>query len=322
MDEEDRRILPRTKYPRRRAVAACLTCRERKRKWYAIDAITESVTDASPRSDNLRPTCSSCQQIGNPCEYIQQDASSFDPASLKILDRLSVIENLLRDIHPSASLNFPSPLGLVQPVITQSSERHQSLAAFIPNLDASFRTATDRIMQWPVFEKLLSPLRRFRYVDFNGLESHTYLDDLLTQSDISTPRSLQDPSRDPSTSINISTEKSDIERLINQFFKRVNTKNPILSRQVASQYCQQYYEHGPQFSLETCIVLLMCALGAVSMDFDPLDGAHTPGSSPHSSSKIASLQLGSCYFIAAEKRLGSAMSNVDTLATQCLCLAG
>lgn len=36
MEEEGRRVLPRTGYPRRRAVAACLTCREKKRKWYVF----------------------------------------------------------------------------------------------------------------------------------------------------------------------------------------------------------------------------------------------------------------------------------------------
>ncbi|KAG7103877.1 Regulator of drug sensitivity 1 like protein [Verticillium longisporum] len=72
-----KRMLPRTGYPRRRALSACLICRERKRK-----------------CDNLRPTCSSCQQIGAPCEYTKQDSSSFDAASLRILDQLSLIKGL------------------------------------------------------------------------------------------------------------------------------------------------------------------------------------------------------------------------------------
>ncbi|KAL2840548.1 hypothetical protein BJY01DRAFT_17192 [Aspergillus pseudoustus] len=85
MAEEIGRILPRTRYPRRRAVAACLTCRERKRK-----------------CDNSRPTCSFCQRIGAQCEYSAHDASSFDPASLTILDRLSVIESLVENIQVSS----------------------------------------------------------------------------------------------------------------------------------------------------------------------------------------------------------------------------
>ncbi|KAH7397154.1 C6 zinc finger domain-containing protein [Pyrenochaeta sp. MPI-SDFR-AT-0127] len=286
--------------------------------------------DVCTRSDNLRPACSSCQQIGTPCEYIKQDASTFDAASLRILDRLSVIENLVRGLHPSQSLNFSSPSASSssqrQPVFILPSEiagiPGSERVTFALNLDASFRAATDKILQWPVFEKPLSPLQRLRFVDFHGSEAHTYLDDLLTQSDISTLRPSLDSSRDPSISINISTERSDIEQLVDQFFTRVNIKNPILSRQVASQYCQQYYEHGPLFNLETCLVLLMCSLGAVSMEFDPFDEGQSPGNSPYSSSRVANLRLGSCYFVAAEKRLGSAISNINTLAIQCLCLAG
>ena len=193
---------------------------------------------------------------------------------------------------------------------------------FTLNLDASFRAGTDKILQWPVFDGLLSSLQHFRFVDFRGCEAYTYLDDLLTQSDQLTSGRLFDSSWDSSTSINFSTERSDIEPLINQFFKRVNIKNPILSRQVGSQYCHQYYEHGSLFNLETCIVLLMCALGAVSMEFNPLDDGQSCGSSAHSSSQLASLKSGCHYFVAAEKRLGTALSNVNTLAIQCLCLAG
>jgi hypothetical protein len=241
-----------------------------------------------------------------------------------------VIEGLLRDIHPSSSLDFSSPPAISsiqrKPDTIRRSEGNEFLDTkrdvFTLNLDASFRAATDKILQWPVFDGLLSSLQQFRFVDFQGCEAYTYLDDLLTQSDKLTPCGIFESSWDSSTSINFSTERSDIEPLIDQFFKRINIKNPILSRQVASQYCQQYYERGSLFNLETCLVLLTCALGAVSMEFDPLDVGQSPGSSSHSSSQLASLRLGYRYFVAAEKRLGSAMSNVNTLAIQCLCLAG
>lgn len=262
--------------------------------------------------------------------YSEQDASTFDTASLKILTQLSVIEGLLRDIHPSSSLDFPSPptvsslqrqLDIIRRSehLEVSDTRHD---VFTLNLDASFRAATDKILQWPVFDGLLCSLPQFRFIDFQGGEAYTYLDDLFTLSDKPSSRGIFESSWNSSTSINISTERSDIEPLINQFFNRVNIKNPILSRQGASQYCQQYYEHGALFNLETCLVLLTCALGAVSMEFDPLDVGHRSGSSSHSSSQLSSLKLGHRYFVAAEKRLGSAMSNVNTLAVQCLCLAG
>lgn len=233
-------------------------------------------------------------------------------------------------MRPSSSLGFPSPPTISslqrQPDIIRLSERHEVSDAkrdvFTLNLDASLRAATDKILQWPVFDGLLSSLPQFRFIDFQGCEAYTYLDDLFTQSDKQSSRGVSESSWDSSTSINISTERSDIEPLVNQFFNRVNIKNPILSRQVANQYCQQYYEHGALFNLETCLVLLMCALGAVSMEFDPLDIGQSSGSSSYPSSQLSSLRLAHRYFVAAEKRLGSAMSNVNTLAVQCLCLAG
>lgn len=214
----------------------------------------------------------------------------------------------------------------MQPTFIPASECDDSSdtdrVVFTLNLDASSRAAIDKILQWPIFEKLLSPLQRFRFVDFRGSEAYTYLDDILSQSDTSMSGSPFETARNLSTSINILTERSNIERLVDRFFKRVNIKNPILGRQVASQYCQQYYEHGPLFNLETCLVLLVCALGAVSMEFDHLDEVQGAGSSPYSSSRLENLRLGTYYFVAAEKRLGSAISNVNTLAIQCLCLAG
>ncbi|KFA80373.1 hypothetical protein S40288_10195 [Stachybotrys chartarum IBT 40288] len=42
----------------------------------------------------------------------------------------------------------------------------------------------------------------------------------------------------------------------------------------------------------------------------------------YSSSRLASLRLGQCYFVAAEKRLGVAMSSMNVLAIQCLCISG
>jgi hypothetical protein len=289
----------------------------------------QHIPDASC-SDNLRPACSSCQQIGTPCEYIRQDASTLDAASLRIIDHLSVIERLVRDIHPSSAHRFSSPsTGSSHqrpPAVTWPRGYEKSLAsgraAFILNLDAGQRAATDQILQWPVIERLLFSLQRFKFTDLHGTETYSYLDDVLTQSKSSASPGLSEVFSGLSSSISISTERSDIERLVDQYFRRVNIKNPILNRRVLNQYCQRYYEHGPLFNLETCLVLLTCALGAISTDFDPLGEDQSSGSSPYPPASLANHRLSHCYFVAAEKRLGAALSNVDFLSIQCLCLAG
>ncbi|KAG7432692.1 hypothetical protein Forpi1262_v005541 [Fusarium oxysporum f. sp. raphani] len=48
----------------------------------------------------------------------------------------------------------------------------------------------------------------------------------------------------------------------------------------------------------------------------------SPVSSFQTTSRLERLKLGHCYFTASEKRLGAAISRVDTLSIQCLCLAG
>ncbi|KAH7369506.1 C6 zinc finger domain-containing protein [Rhexocercosporidium sp. MPI-PUGE-AT-0058] len=213
-----------------------------------------------------------------------------------------------------------------QPDIVRSPEHNDfsvtNRVQFSLDLEAGHRLSTDEILQWPVFDELLSTLQRFGFVDLHGSEAYTYLNDLLTQSDSVASNCHFQSLRELSTSDDISSEGSDIEPLIDHFFNRINIKNPIVTRQDASQYCQRYCAHRSLSNLENCLVLLMCALGAVSMEFDPSDVARSPSSSSSPSSRLASLRLGACYFVAAEKCLGSAISSVSSLAIQCLCLAG
>lgn len=65
-------------YPRKRAITACQVCRARRTK-----------------CDNLKPSCSFCLKSGAQCIQSSSDLSSFDPASLRILDRLDELERLM-----------------------------------------------------------------------------------------------------------------------------------------------------------------------------------------------------------------------------------
>ncbi|KAG9252389.1 uncharacterized protein F5Z01DRAFT_625626 [Emericellopsis atlantica] len=97
-EEERSRKRPRSTpdtrpaYPRKRAAQACLACRRRRTK-----------------CDNERPTCSSCLNLGIECVYQEGDKSSFDSASLAILQRLdATIESLPPlDISVEAVLGWP-----------------------------------------------------------------------------------------------------------------------------------------------------------------------------------------------------------------------
>lgn len=67
-------------YPRKRANTACQVCRARKTK-----------------CDNQKPTCSYCLSVGAKCIQSPVDLSAFDPASLKILERLDELESLIKE---------------------------------------------------------------------------------------------------------------------------------------------------------------------------------------------------------------------------------
>lgn len=123
--------------------------------------------------------------------------------------------------------------------------------------------------------------------------------------------------------MSVSTEREDVEHLVNRFFTLVHVKNPILDRQAVKQYCQEYYEEGPQFNLRSCLVLLICALGAVAPEF-VVTAALGPnhGKSRRQQEGSENLGLAQRYFATAEKRLGMAMIQSSSLAAQCLCLAG
>lgn len=188
------------------------------------------------------------------------------------------------------------------------------------DLDANYSVGADEILQWPIFEKPLCSLRRYPYIHFYSTNAYTYLDDAFNTSEASDAQFMRQDLSKNTVALNISTERSDIEHLVSRFFRNVHVKNPILDRHAVLKYCQEYYEHGALFNLETGLVLTICALGAVATDFDPSSNRHQDSS--FQSANLESLRLGRCYFAAAEKRLGIAMVQPSTLAVQCLCLAG
>ena len=178
-------------------------------------------------------------------------------------------------------------------------------------------------MEWPVFERALASLRRFPFIDSQGVESYTYLDDICNKTQSRLSHLVESRSRECVASVNISTERWEIENLVDRYFRRVYIKNPILDRHAVRRYCEMYYENGPLFNLETCLVLIICALGAASDDFGPCKLTGDYRETPHDqSARFEALRLANCYFSAAEKRLGAAITTSSALAIQCLCLSG
>jgi hypothetical protein len=151
---------------------------------------------------------------------------------------------------------------------------------------------------------------------------------VITKTYISRFNYLDDRARNPnqqgtraSETEDFSTSRPDVDQLVSRFVKGVHVRFPILDRAKFKKYCEAFCDKGPVWDLATCLVLLVCALGALAEEFelreyevevpDPYEGSRRP----------ANLRLANLYFTAAEKRLGFAIGTPGKLSAQCLCLA-
>ncbi|KAH8590034.1 hypothetical protein B0O99DRAFT_635488 [Bisporella sp. PMI_857] len=115
----------RPAYPRKRAIRACRTCRQRRTK-----------------CDNEQPSCTSCSALGVECGYQATDKSTFDSASLAILSRLDELEGLIRsggDHHLSSLV--PAH---VEPNLTLEAARAEVSVIYHINIET--------VLAWPVLE--------------------------------------------------------------------------------------------------------------------------------------------------------------------------
>ncbi|RDW69228.1 hypothetical protein BP6252_08248 [Coleophoma cylindrospora] len=203
-------------YPRKRAVTACQLCRVRKTK-----------------CNNARPKCRLCEDSGAECIYEDRaDHSSFDPASLLMLERLNHIIERLDTITPASppSASAPSP--------ARGEPRHPQTARFAessPPSEAtasinhdhiddeylripSSRTTPDTILCWPIFE---------------GQYPQDYLVETLfvaaSEADAEDSSCNQPhPNPNPSHGRSYDVQEGNIQALVEKFITLVHIKNPIL----------------------------------------------------------------------------------------------
>ncbi|KAM5346080.1 hypothetical protein ACJ41O_009085 [Fusarium nematophilum] len=128
-----RRPAPRgtASYQRKRAIKACQVCRARRTK-----------------CDNLKPPCSFCLKVGATCIQSPVDLSSFDPPSLKILERLDDLEELMRadSLDPDNGSSKAKAVGCEIPI---AQSRPVVLSMVQP-------LTLDNAMTWTCFEGLFT----------------------------------------------------------------------------------------------------------------------------------------------------------------------
>ncbi|KAH8649343.1 hypothetical protein BX600DRAFT_112758 [Xylariales sp. PMI_506] len=276
----------RMSHPRKRAVTACEQCRSRKIK-----------------CTNERPVCRSCTRLGAKCSYDQRvDHSSFDPASLMILDKLDQVLNKLDSNNPER----PGPT-TVSPALRNEVEQWPSQHTWSQGEDeiyiSSSFSSTDSILAWPFFESQLGKA---------NLSQELFIADHEKAKRFDT-----NPHNSPEDGYihRAGIREDDIPVLISRFLNLVHTKNPILETDTLKSYAADIIENGLRWDAPSCLVLLVCALGAIAAPYDPEQ--HGPSSlSNNPSGRVAAEE----YYQLARRRLG--LLYRSTIACQCNLLCG
>lgn len=268
-------------YQRRRAVTACQVCRARRTK-----------------CDNLKPSCSFCLKTGATCIQSPVDLSSFDPASLKILERLDQLEDLISKV----SIDTDSVTTRKRRAIDEQEIPLRSKAApeALPlDQSAVFPSDLDDILAtWPCFQ---SPSSR------NGA-----FNDASPGQDSLTGASTHSSS---SGIFALDLEPIQVNRLLDDFFAYVHVKNPVFDERATRRVIRSTLVNGIDWSSESCVSLLVCALGSIAKPFGPDYEPVLPGTEAYASAMA--------FFQAAQKRLGLLLCSDETLvAAQCFFLSG
>jgi len=203
-----------TAYRRKRAVTACQVCRARRTK-----------------CDQKVP-CSFCAENGAECVFEPANLSTFDPASLFIIDRLEQIERRL-DADPRSSTwrraeAPPSSEPLSPPL---------PLHNFLPE-------SLEAVLKWPVFQD----------VTLSITSSPGSVSSWITSSDMALG------SVDELDSISCN-------RWLDSFFSNVHVKNPILDEESTRRLVRRLYLEGVGWDATSCLALIVCANGALARPF-------------------------------------------------------
>lgn len=235
------------------------------------------------KCDNLKPSCSFCLKTGAHCIQSTVDLSSFDPASLQILSRLDELENLILRTPPEA-IHAPETIA-IRPLGETDS-------AIDPPASVLPLPATD-ILEWPNFREVLTMTRSIS-------------DD---PCDVATP----DDCASDSHALDVYLDPDHSHALLERFWDNVHVKNPILDEVQIQELVSWNARHGFDLSGDSCLLLLIYALGSITNSFRAEESV-SPGSSYYHNA--------TSYFRAAQQRMGSLMMRGGLRAAQCLFFSG
>lgn len=204
-----------TSYTRTRAVTACQVCRSRRTK-----------------CDNKKPKCSFCERTGAECVTAPNEMSTFDPASLRILERLDELQTQLT--HSIETNNRPALRNLVEDSARLFQQRHH---LFTGNLQA--------ILEWDVIKGY-----------WEAIPDHS-----------TASRPVSETIMHTTSTLHIELDPSACDHLLDNFFSFDHIKNPILSEHSTRRLVKRVFSEGIGWDEESCLVLIICANGAIARSF-------------------------------------------------------
>ncbi|CAI6096202.1 unnamed protein product [Clonostachys chloroleuca] len=290
------------------------------------------------KCDKKRP-CALCRASGVVCEYLgdSSDKITLESATNSILEKLDHLQQELQTVkratasqhqqentfHDEEAMRgrFPRPSLQESAPHLVDAIRTRSETSFEPSRDflriPPQRASADTILRWGIWQKkyppnaLIGVLFSADHRDRNST-GRTPVPDLIASA-----RGL------------VHLNEEQIPSLVDCFLTNVYTKNPILDVESLIKHSRRCSEHGMGWGGWSCLVLMACALGAVSKPFDrALPNGHSPTHerAPRQTSNTSvglhsqELQLGDSCFTLACRRLGSLKYSL--LGAQCHFFAG
>ena len=167
---------------------------------------------------------------------------------------------------------------------------------------------------------------------YNESSSHVRAqgtDSLFTWSHLSSFRSSGSLFTD-GTLLNIVSEsipdisRNELLRLANRYVDGVHIKNPIVDLSELNHSITHVAENGLDWSTKTCVVALVCSIGALAQKYQQLNTSSPSQVTPRTpnTDSECDVRLSLQFWSVAAKRLALAVGGDGIEAVQCLCLAG
>ncbi|KAF2835678.1 C6 zinc finger domain-containing protein [Patellaria atrata CBS 101060] len=278
-------------YPRRRATIACEICRSRK-----------------SRCDGSRPKCRLCTELNAECVY-REPGIKLDAGDKLILAHLNRIEGLLQ----SNLMAQTTGMGIASHSPAASNSTTEDILGRSSNLSLGMlplNGALNGLGTWSNAPSNISAMPKIHTTPALNLLQWPMIRDLVSRPYDPQVLLQLEMSREPlQLGTSLSLDLSNTATYVQSFFERVNVWYACVNPYNWTSYYRTALSHGFRDGPESCIVLLVLALG------------HASSAGSISNQPMDKDPPGLAYFAAAWALLPSLMTRNTMLSAQCHILA-